>query len=99
MFDHTSRYYGLPIATIEGPDGRTISYVRRRFLPQGEALPLLAETTVAQNERIDVVAYRTLGDPLAYWRVCDANDATDPNELTAEPGRRLRVPLPQTGSS
>jgi hypothetical protein len=96
MFEHTSRYYGLEVTTWSGPDGRTVSYVRRRFLPQGEDLPLLAEVAVVQDERIDLVAYRTLGDPLAYWRVCDANNAMDPQELTAEPGRLLRIPLPQT---
>jgi hypothetical protein len=96
MFEHTSRYYGLPVATTAGPDGRTISYVRRRFLPQGDELPLLAEVIVAQGERVDLVAYRTLGDPLAYWRVCDANNAMDPQELTAWPGALLRIPLPQS---
>jgi hypothetical protein len=94
MFDHTSRYYHLGVATTTLPDGRTVSYVRRRFLPRGD-LPLLAEVAVIQGERIDLVAYRTLGDPLAYWRVCDANNAVDPQELTEEPGRLLRVPLPQ----
>ena len=96
MFDHTSRYYGLDIGTWQLPDGRTVSYVRRRFLPQGTDLPLLVEVAVAQRERIDLLAYRTLGDPLAYWRVCDANNAMDPQELTAQPGRMLRVPLPQS---
>jgi hypothetical protein len=95
VFDHTSRYYTLDVATHALPDGRAVSYVRRRILPQGRSLPLLAEVPVSQGERIDLVAHRTLGDALAYWRVCDANDAMDPAELTAEPGRLLRVPLPQ----
>lgn len=95
MFDPTSRYYNLEIATLDVPGGRTVSYVRRRFLPRGSGLPLLAEVAVAQGERIDLVAHRTLGDSEAYWRVCDANDAMDPADLTREPGRRLRVPIPQ----
>jgi hypothetical protein len=95
MFDHTSRYYNLEVATKDLSDGRTVSYVRRRFLPQGGEMPLLAEVEVIQGERIDLIAYRTLGDPLAYWRICDANNAMDPQELTEEPGFRLRVPLPQ----
>jgi hypothetical protein len=99
MFDHTSRYYKLEVATLELPDGRTVSYVRRRFLPQGDEMPLLAEVSMAQGERIDLVSNRTLGDPLAYWRICDANNAMDPQELADEaagdPGRLLRVPLPQ----
>jgi hypothetical protein len=99
MFDHTSRYYNLEIATLELPDGRTLSYVRRRFLPQGDAMPLLAEVSVAQGERIDLLSYRTLGDPLAYWRICDANNAMNPQDLieeaTGDPSRLLRVPMPQ----
>ena len=99
MFDHTSRYYNLDVVTLELPDGRTVSYVRRRFLPQGDEMPLLAEVAVAQGERIDLVSHRTLGDPLAYWRICDANNAMDPQQLVEEaagtPGRLLRVPVPQ----
>lgn len=97
MFDHTSRYAGLPVATTTLPDGRTVAYVRRRFVPAGATLPLLAEAVVEADDRIDLVAHRTLGDAESYWRVCDANDAVDPAELTTEPGRRLRVPVPQAG--
>ena len=93
----------IPAATtlrdrnIPLPDGRIVSYVRRRFLPP--ALPLLAEITVAPGERIDLIANRTLGDPLAFWRLCDANDVIDPTEATADPTRacacRCRKPDPR----
>jgi hypothetical protein len=95
MFDHTSRYYAIETATLTLPDGRTIAYKRRRFLPAGEEMPLLVETTVAQGERPDTLTQRTLGDPLQYWRLCDANNLMRPTELTDEPGRAVRVPLPQ----
>ena len=95
MFDHTSRYYAIETATLTLPDGRTVAYKRRRFLPAGEEMPLLAEIPVAQGERPDVLAHRTLGDPLQYWRLCDANNVMRPPELTDEPGRAVRVPLPQ----
>ena len=99
MFDYTSRYYNLQVATLTLPSGQTVSYVRRRFLPQGETLPLLAEVPVAQGERLDLVTNRTLGDPLAFWLICDANNAMNPQALTAEPRpegtRLLRVPIPQ----
>jgi hypothetical protein len=95
MFEHTSRYYAIPVATIVGPDGREIAYVRRRFLPPADDLPMLAEVEVQQGDRIDLVAHRTLGDPLAFWRVYDANPVADPRELTEQAGRRLRIPLPQ----
>jgi hypothetical protein len=99
LFDHTSRYYVLGAATFALPDGRTVSYARRRFLPRGGDLPLLAEVSVTPGERIDLIADRVYGDPLAFWRICDANDAMDPldmvNEAAGDPSRRLRVPLPQ----
>jgi hypothetical protein len=95
MFDSTSRYQALETAMLTAPDGRAVAYKRRRFLPRGADLPLLAEVTVAQGDRLDVVTARALGDPEQYWRVADANDAMNPDELTADPGRVLRIPLPQ----
>lgn len=99
MFDHMSRYYAIETATLTLPDGRLVSYVRRRFLPPGSSLPLLAEVAVNPGERIDLVSNRTLGDPLAFWRICDANDAIDPQEMLDEvandPNLRLRIPQPQ----
>ena len=95
MFESTSRYAGLSTATYTAPDGREITYVRRRFLPRGDALPLLVEATVADGERLDLITTRTLGDPEQFWRICDANNAMNPVELTAEPGATLRVPIPQ----
>jgi hypothetical protein len=95
VFDPKSRYYNLPTATHFVADGEHILYKRRRFLPQGTSMPLLAEVTVRDADRLDLIAYRTLGDPLQFWRVADANDAMNPFELTDEPGRTLRIPVPQ----
>lgn len=95
MFEPTSRYYALETAQLATADGRTVSYKRRRFLPQGESMPLLVELAVAQGDRLDLITARTLGDPEQFWRVCDANNAMDPFDLVAEPGRALRVPVPQ----
>jgi hypothetical protein len=90
VFGPTSRYAGLPVRFWESPDGRSIAYVSRRFSPFGNRLPLLAETTTAEGDRLDLIATRTLGDPEQFWRICDANDAMNPNDLVATPGRRLR---------
>ena len=95
MFDSTSRYASLPTGVYFTPDGRTVTYVRRRFLPQGDTLPLLAEVTVTRGDRLDLITARTLGDPEQFWRVADANNAMDPADLTGEPGVILRVPIPQ----
>ena len=94
MFEPSSRYYSLETATCTLPDGRTVTYKRRRFLPRGEEMDLLVEVTVTEGDRLDLIAFRTLGDPEIFWRICDANDAMNPFDLVAEPNRRLRVPLP-----
>jgi len=95
MFDHTSRYYPIKTAEYTTPNGRIIAYKQRRFLPQGQDLPLLLEVTVMQGDRLDLIAARTLGDPVTFWRICDANNAMDPMDLSAVSGRIIRVPLPQ----
>lgn len=95
MFDPTSRYASLVPMLHTLPDGRVIAYVPRRFLPRGEALPLLVEVTVTQADRLDLITARTLGDPEQFWRVCDANNAMYPPDLTDEPGEIVRVPVPQ----
>ena len=95
MFEPDSRYYALETAELTTPDGRVIAYKRRRFLPQGEQMPLLVEVTVGDRDRLDLITARTLGDPEQFWRVCDANNAMNPADLTAETGRTLRVPVPQ----
>jgi hypothetical protein len=95
MFVHTSRYYHVKNAEYTASDGRIIAYKRRRFLPQGQDLPLLAEVNITQGDRLDLIAARILGDPEMFWCICDANNAMDPMDLTAVMGRIIRVPLPQ----
>lgn len=96
-FPPTSRYFGIETTTIETGDGTTHAYLRRRFLPQPENFTTLLEHVVVQGERIDNVTARYLGDPLQFWRVCDANRAMRPEELTEEEaiGRRIRITLPE----
>jgi hypothetical protein len=97
MFSPTSRYHEIEIATYVAADGREIPYVRRRFLPPADSFSLLAEHTVTQGERLDHIAAQYLGDPEQFWRLCDVNVCLHPDELTAEIGRRLRIPLLQGG--
>jgi len=94
-FPPTSRYHGVATGRLAGPDGRTLVYLRRRFVPPVERFVDLTTHTVKQGDRLDVLAARYLGDPEQFWRVADANAATNPVGLTAEPGRTLRVPVPQ----
>jgi hypothetical protein len=95
MFSVTSRYHGLATTTLETAGGKTIVYVRRRFVPPPERFELLQEHTVAEGERLDTITAQYLGDAEQFWRVCDANGAVRPEELTETVGRRLRITLPE----
>lgn len=94
-FPPTSRYYGIDTVAKKFADGRTVTFLRRRFVPLPERFSLLQEHVVAEDERIDRVAASYLGDPQAFWRIADANRAMQPEHLTAEIGRRLRITLPE----
>jgi hypothetical protein len=95
LFTSTSRYYGLDTATLNVPGGNTIAYLERRFVPPPENFQLLQEHAVVQGDRLDNLAGQYLGDPALFWRLCDANRAMRPEELTETVGRQLRITLPQ----
>lgn len=95
QFSFTSRYYGIEIARLETAEGETIVYVRRRFIPQPERFALLQEHMVSQGERLDNITASYLNDPEQFWRLCDANRAMRPDELTETIGRKLRITLPE----
>lgn len=95
MFDPSSRYFALPTATHTMASGRSVTYVRRRFIPRAADIPMAGEVTVHQGERLDQIAARHLGQGEQFWRLADANDALDPASLVEPAGRRLRIPLPQ----
>jgi hypothetical protein len=95
MFDPGSRYYGLETLVYRTADGRSIPYKARRFCPPAASLSTLTSVQVGDNDRLDLIAARNLGDPLRYWQICDANNADDPGRLIAQPGRLLLIPVPQ----
>jgi hypothetical protein len=94
-FPPTSRYHGIPTAKLTAPDGRVLVYLRRRFVPPPERFATLQEHVVTEGDRLDNLAALYLGDPEQFWRLCDANGAIGPDELTETVGRRLRVTLPE----
>jgi hypothetical protein len=94
LFDPSSRYYGIDIG-MRKEGGTLVAYIRRRFLPQPDRFQLLQEHVVAEGERLDTIAARYFGDPILFWRLCDANNAMRPAALTEQPGRRLRITLPE----
>jgi hypothetical protein len=90
-----SRYYNIEQKTLMLPDGTMIAYIGRRFVPQPNRFATIGEHVVAQGERPDTVAAQVLGDPEQFWRLCDSNAVLQPEELTHEPGERIRITLPE----
>ena len=90
-FTPTSRYYSIPTREHTLPDGRVVQFVERRFLPRSSRFETLLLHSVAEGERLDLIA----ADPEQFWRLCDANDAMHPLELTETLGRQLRITLPE----
>lgn len=95
LFPANSRYQSVETTKLVLPDGTELVYLKRRFVPPPERLAPMAEHAVVEGDRIDNIAARYLGDPEQYWRVCDANRAMRPAELTEVIGRRLRITLPE----
>ena len=94
QFAPNSRYYGVPATTMTTADGRMLSYLTRRFVPPPEDFSLLQTYTTVQNDRLDSISAKFFGDPLLYWRICDANRAIRPAELTETIGTQLAITLP-----
>ena len=94
-FSPTSRYYGIAVKVIETENQGKVAYVRRRFISPPENFQLLQEHTVKQGERLDNITHQYLGDPEQFWRICDANAAMHPNELTDTLGEKIRITLPE----
>lgn len=95
LFPPTSRYHAIETVTVQTSDGKTIVYLTRRFVPSPDRFALLQEHLAVQGDRVDNITARYLGDPEQFWRICDANGAMRPDELTEEIGRRLRIALPE----
>lgn len=94
-FAPNSRYYGVAVKVIETENQGKVAYVKRRFIAPPENFQLLQEHTVKQGERLDNLTYQYLGDPEQFWRICDANAAMHPNELTNTIGKTIRITLPE----
>jgi hypothetical protein len=91
----TSRYFGVAMAALVLPGGKTVVYLRRRFVPAPERFQLLQFHSVTEGERLDNITARYLADPEQFWRICDANNAMRPEELTETVGRQIRITLPE----
>ena len=96
-----SRYDGAAqaAAVLTNPSGesRAVAYLLPRAPQDAGGGTPLAWHRVAADDRIDLVADRYLGDPQAWWRICDANAALDPDALIGpdNEGRIIVIGVPR----
>jgi hypothetical protein len=96
-----SRYDGAEVASALVPDGtggeRSLPYLLARTPKDPASVVPLAWHRVAEDDRVDLIAYRHLGDPQAWWRICDANAAMDPAALAgpANEGGVIVIGVPE----
>jgi hypothetical protein len=88
MFFKGSRYEKVDTNQITDSTGRVIVYKKIRFIPP---TPGVVGYTVKQGDRLDLVANLSFRDAQRFWRICDANDATWPDDLLLI-GRTLEIP-------
>ena len=96
-FPPDSRYYGFGTLTYTAPNGQSITYLARRVVPQPgvQNYSTVAQHTVKQGDRLDLIAANYLGDPLVFWILCDANGAIRPDSLVETPGQVINITTPQ----
>jgi hypothetical protein len=93
-FPANSRYQGFATLAVQLEDGREVTYLRQRLLPDPDRFTLVAEHVVSEGDRLDNIATVALGDPELSWRIADSSRAMRPGELTERIGRRLKISLP-----
>jgi len=94
-FPPNSRYHGIAVTTLAQTNQEPIAYLKRRFVPPPENFAVVQQHTIVQGDRLDNLAARYLGDAELYWRLCDANGALRPAELSEAPGTRIAITLPE----
>lgn len=72
MFSKQSRYRRIPDVTVTDAAGRLVSAKDIRPRPDLTGTYL---HTVDAGDRLDQLASTYYGQPLQYWRICDANPA------------------------
>jgi hypothetical protein len=92
MFFKGSRYESVDELGITDGTGRVVRYKKVRLIHETEAR---MGHVLNQGERLDHLAHLYYRDPERFWRICDANRAMWPDELTTEAGRTILIPPPE----
>ena len=88
MFLENSRYHEQPTIEVRAPDGRIVTALKLRTLPDQAGSPHV----VQDHDRLDILAQQNSGDGTKFWRIADANTELQANDLLAEPGATINLP-------
>ena len=91
MFFPGSRYRGLGTYSVTRVDGKTVLVTR---LPRPTPARLAGYHRRLVGQRLDHIAAHYLVDAMAFWRLCDANNAVAPDAL----GTADLVGIPSRGT-
>lgn len=91
-FAVNSRYYGLDTNSKTLDNGKSVVYLKRRFIPdRNKSSNYDTEYTVTQGDRLDNLAASYIGDPEQFWKIADNNLSLRPEELVDEPGNKIII--------
>lgn len=94
-FSSGSRYSDSETKTMKTSLGREIVFIKRRFIPQPGEFSVFQTHTIQEGDRLDNIASQYIGNPEHFWRICDANGAINPGELTENVGEKINITLPK----
>lgn len=89
MFFKGSRYEKVDDYKFKRSDGSEVSIKQKRKIPDplGKILHVVQE-----GDRTDLLAYRYYRDPLKFWKLADANEEMNPENLMSKTGEKIIVP-------
>jgi hypothetical protein len=90
VFEPESRYAAAPTYRVTDARGREVAVVET---PARVARPPMGVHLVRQGQRLDHLAFRYLGDPAGFWRICEHADVMLPDALREAP--EIEIPLPE----
>ena len=93
MIAADSRYASAAQLVFAAPDGGQLVYLAPRLLPLPESFAPVLTHRVTDSDRLDLIAWKNLGNPQMSWRIADANRAMHPGALPGAPGDTLVVPV------
>lgn len=99
MFTADSRYASQGTLDFVRQDGEPVHYVIPRILPPPGGQQVALRHRATDSDRLDLLAYRHLGPPTAWWMIADANIAPHPAALPGAPGATVVIPVPGTGGT